>query len=513
MSLDFDRFDRAEKERAFEAAFDAGENNEAEALLRELILTYPLSSDYFLHWSKLKAATGSSYEAELARKRHLQLLQIEDNTEVSASADRLNALWSHADSRECSVELEGFTFAGFRDCSFKHARLRVAASRCGRAWIKICEEPSVFEAFEAETAFFRVLTEAGCVSAARLLSAGTLPLSEGARASGASRYQILTYQRADRGGFGFPDVVLALLEQQAAGVYNGALTIRNLRYDSIDRICRFANYEDAVFLSDAERALPPLEFIDWCARRERERTAAGGAASYFLSGLRSHDWIWDGGRLRLRATQLLLDVKRARIPEDCLQRVDTDGLTLPVGLDCEPQLEALRRMDLFSLSKDCRVLEVGSGLGRISRAMEAGGCRVTGLDTDRQQVLGARLISLIEGSAVDYQELDLDHEDLAGDWDVVLLMNVFQHFTRPDVAARRIGAVCRQRIYLEAGLEATGYKWEGLWYRRRDAWTFKTEAELKKSIESFFPEFAFAGEGVATVDGRKLYCLERKESR
>lgn len=509
MALDFDRFDRAEKERAFQAACDAGENHEAEQLLRELILAYPLSSKYFLRWSKLKERIGAADEADLAYKRHLQLLQIEDNTEVSAAADRLNALWSHADAEPDSVALEGFLFAGFRDCSFKHAKLRVAASRCGRAWIKICDDPSAFEAFEAETGFFRVLTRAGCVSAAQLLSAGTLPPSGDSGGAG-SRYQILTYQRADRGGFGFPDVVLALLEQQAVGVYNGALTIRNLRYDAIDRICRFANYEDAVYLSESERKLRPLEFMDWCAQRERQRIAAGGAASFFLSGLRAHHWIWDEERLRLRATQLLLDIRLARVPELCLQRVDTARLTLPIGLDCEPQLQALR---VSGLPGDSRVLEVGSGLGRISRALEAEGCQLTGIDMDRQQVLGAKLISLIEGFDVEYQELDLDHEDLAGDWDMVLLLNVFQHFTRPEVAAKRIGAVCRYRIYLEAGLEATGYKWEGLWYRRRPAWALQTEAELKKRFESWFPEFAFVGESVATAEGRRLYCLERKEVR
>ncbi|MFP4156861.1 MAG: class I SAM-dependent methyltransferase [Opitutales bacterium] len=510
MPLDLDRFDRAEKERAAEAACQAGENHEAEQLLRELILSDPLRSEYFLRWSQLKERMGLSYEAELARKRHQQLCQIEDNTEVSAAADRLHAIWSHADEAASSVTLHGFTFAGFREHRFKQSGLRVAPSLCGRAWIKICDDPAVFPAFEAEAGFFRALTEADCVSAAHLLSAGALASPENGSSAGGSRYQILTYKRADRGGFGFPDLVLALLEQQAAGVYNGALTIRNLRYDAIDRICRFANYEDAVYLSDAERALPPRDFIDWCAQRERERTAAGGAASFFLSGLRSHDWIWEAGRLRLRATQFLLDIRRARVPEACLQRVDTAKLTLPIGLDCRPRLEALSRLELPG---NCRILEVGSGLGRISRELAAAGHQLTGIDNDRQQVMAAQLISLTEGSRIDYREFDPDHEDLEEVWDVVLLMNVFQHFAQPEQASRRIGAACRHRIYLEAGLEARGYKWEGLWYRRRSAWAFKSEAELRKYFGGCFPDFAFAGEGVVTEDGRKIYCLERKGRR
>jgi SAM-dependent methyltransferase len=510
MSLIFDRFDRAEKERAVEAASQAGETHEAERLLRELILNDPLRSDYFLRWSKLKERMGLPFEADLARKRHMQLCQIEDNTEVSAAADRLQALWSHADDAAFSVTLGGLTFAGFREHAFKQSKLRVAASCCGRAWIKICDDPSVFPAFEAEAGFFRALTEAGCVSAAHLLSAGPLPPSENGAPAGGSRYQILTYKRADRGGFGFPDLVLALLEQQSVGVYNGALTIRNLRYDAIDRICRFANYEDAVYLSDAERALPPRDFIDWCAQRERERCAAGGAASFFLSGLRSHDWIWEAGRLRLRATQLLLDMRRARLPEACLQRVDTAKLTLPIGLDCQSQLEALRRLEL---PRDCQMLEIGSGLGRISRELAAAGHQLTGIDTDPQQVIGAQFISSTEESRVDYRELDLDHEDLEGVWDVVLLMNVFQHFTQPERASQRIGAACRQRIYLEAGLEAKGYKWEGLWYRSRPAWAFSSESELRKYFSGWFPDFAFVGEGVPTENGRKIYCLERKAAQ
>lgn len=506
MSPVMNLLNRSRLEDELETALAAGHDREAEHLLRALIVEDPLCPAYFEKWSQLQARLGNLNAATLARKRYEQLLQIQENTKVCPSVDRLNTLLAIQEGCHGTLEISGFSFAAFRKCAFRGSALWVACSACGRAFLKVCAESSQIEAFQQETAVFKILTNAKCVSAPALLDVGELPKGWMDKQP-AAEYQILSYHRADRGGFGYPDLVLSLLEQQAAGIFVGAITIRNLRYDSIDRVCRFANYESAIRLNKTEQNLPPLKYLEWCAGKERERTSSGGAPSFFLSGLKSHDWIWKSDRLLLRATQLMHDVRRARIPENCLQLVDTPSLSLPIGIDCQFQLDALYKA---GLPENCSILEVGCGLGQISRKLGLKGYRVTGVDDDRQQILAARMISKVNHASPDFLQADLDYEALQGRWDITLLLNVFQHFTKPQEAAQRIEAVCKGPIYLEAALQATGFKWQGRWYRRRTAWQCEAETNLKQLFEGWFSQFTFVGKGIDTIEGRKLYCLKRK---
>lgn len=512
MALDLKQLDRSALEAEMYAAYESGDDASCLERLDELILLFPLEAAYFDWLSRLRDRMGQDHEALVARKRHAQLLQIEDNTKPSPSVDRLRSLWAHHDAKAGDgdvLELEGFRFGGFRQAAFGDGHLDVGTSTCGEALIKLCREPRLWAALEKETSVFRRLSEAGCVSAPALICSGETRLADSGQ-NAVGRYQILSYRRADRGGFGFPDLVLALLEQQAAGIYNGALTIRNLRYDSMAKVCRFSSYESALRLSEAEQALSPIDYLEWCEAKERERVAQGGASSFLLGSRRGHDWIWDLGRLNLRATQLLLKFNLMRIPENCCQTVDTSKLFLKEGVDWTIKLSALKALGFEGSGS---VLDVGCGLGAATRALNELGCRVTGLENDPQQITAAQIISNIEGKGNDFRLLDLDYDDLAGKWDDVLLLNSFQHFVDPEAAARRIDAACGRRIYLESGLSAQGYKWVGRWYRRFLAWEFADEVALKAAFGKWFPQFAWTGDAVPTLDGRKLYCLERKKGR
>jgi SAM-dependent methyltransferase len=506
MIFDLQPTDRALLEEALTTAYRARDYAGCLQRLEVLIPQYPLQASYFKLLSEVQFAIGRVAEGQLAHKRYLQLVQIEDNTKPAAGVDRMHSLWARKTQPNECLELEGFVFAGFRMAAFGSGSLAVACSICGNAFIKICREPELWPAFERESAFYKTLTTAGCVSAAQLIGCGSFAEGNSLKQP-PGRYQILSYQRADRGGFGFPDLVLALLEQQAAGVYNGALTIRNLRYDCMDKICRFANYESAVYLTKAEQSLSPQAFMDWCAEKEQQRVAAGGAVSFFLGSRAGNDWIWKSGRLHLFATQLFQDIRLLRISEPSLQAVDTSKLVITQGEDWHSKLAALQAL---GFAPDSTVLDVGCGLGAASMALGKLQCRVTGLEIEPQQVLSAKIIATSEGSQNDFRLHDLDYQDLQGQWDVVLLLNSFQHFSEPKAAAKRISEACRQRIYIECGLNERGYKWVGRWYRHFGAWEFSCEQQLQNALQEWFPGFAQAGDPVSTKNARKLYCLERK---
>ena len=498
--------DRSALEVAVDAALESRDFRESRRLLEELILAAPLESKYFERLSELQMQAGNVAEADLARRRYHQLIQIEDNTKLSPSVDRLTSLWAAKSDPEKVIQVAGYQFSGFRKSAFGHGSLEVACSHCGRALIKVCREPEDFGAFEEEANIFSILTEGGCVSASRLLGAGALE-EDAFEGSSPARYQILSYNRADRGGFGFPDMVLSLLEQQALGIYNGALTIRNMRYDSEDKVLRFSNYETAERLSERERGLAPIDFIDWCSQKERARVAAGGAASFLLGSQSGHDWIWKNGRLNLRATQLFREVRLQRLGEFFSQSVDTSKTFSEMGSGWSQKAAALRQL---GFSGACSVLDVGCGMGAGARVLSEMGCDVTGLDNDLQQIRAAAILSNIENQSGEFRPLDLDYDNPEGAWDVVLLMNSLHFFIDPERVAKRISELCKHRIYLECSLKGLAFIWMGRWYRAQENWAFETEADLKAGLGRWFPQFDWVGDSVPTDDGQRLYCLERR---
>ena len=105
-------------------------------------------------------------------------------------------------------------------------------------------------------------------------------------------YCLLRYDRADQGRFGLADLVLALLEQQALGIYQNNVTLANVRYDSVQRILRLTDYSHAGFLAPDIQNLAPKAYVSWCQKQEINRVRAGGEASFLLASLHDNAWIW-----------------------------------------------------------------------------------------------------------------------------------------------------------------------------------------------------------------------------
>lgn len=474
---------------------------EAREKLAGFILLNPDRTEAFRLLAEVQGGLGRAGHREVALKRASQLEQIALNNKPTAAAERYAALLARKERPESVTELGGRFFGPFREVQPRRHVQREACSCCGRYLLRVYSpESGEAAAVEQERRVLGVLSAAPCQSAPELIEEETLP--------GGEPFAILRYPRADRGGFGLPDVLLALLEQQALGWFPGRLGLPYLRYDSLSGLCRFMDYALAEELDPAVRALPAEAYLDWCFDREAARCRREGERLFLVPRERSPDWIWEDGRLNLMATQAFRSQRLADVPEPSVQSLDLDRVVFAGARDWERQAAVLEGL---AFAEEESVLDLGCGLGVGSQFLVRKGCAVTGVDVEERLLVASRLAANLAGLRIRYACLDLDFEELEGSFETVLVFATLHHFEYRDQVVERLNRICRRRLILECGLKESGFKWHGRWYWRHRGWDFASEAQLKKALADWFPAFRLTADAGATDHGRRVYVMERAE--
>jgi SAM-dependent methyltransferase len=492
-----------EERRAVRALIGDRCYEEARARLEAFLLRQPDDAEGFRLLAEVQGALGRRGHQEVALKRASQLEQIALNNKVPAAADRYAALLARKRRPESVLEVGGHVFGPLRAVEPRRHVLREAGSTCGNYLLRVYSpEAGERDAVERETGFLKRLTGADCQSAPRLVEAGQMDSGE--------PFVMLLYPRADRGGFGLPDLLLALLEQQALGVFPGRLGLPYLRYDSLAGLCRFMDYSLAEELDAETQALSAGAYLDWCFEREAARCRREGERPFVSPRSRTPDWIWQGERLNLMATQAFRSQRLADVPEPSVQSLDLERAVLAGSRDWAAQAAALEEVDFLPGE---RVLDLGCGLGAGCQFLARRGCAVTGIDVEERVLQDARLAANLGGlGGIRFVRLDLDYADCPDFFDTILALATLPHFLYPDRAFARLNRICRRRLILECGLKEAGFKWHGRWYGRIRGWEFDSEKDLKERLEEWFPAFRVRDEGLATERGRRLYVLERTET-
>lgn len=485
---------------------------------REWIVEDPLSPDAFSWLAEIKAALGESQQHAPLQKRAGQLRQIAMNTKRSLALERYTSLEAQHGLQEC-LQLEGFDFAVLRPVAEDLFGLWSSVSTCGDVELRVFDEASAPN-FYQEQRILQSIAERPCETAPKLMAIGVLNSvaierfqkmmpkhSDGWHADLKWNYCLLRYDRADQGRFGLADLVLALLEQQALGIYQNNVTLANVRYDSVQRILRLADYSHAGFLAPDIQDLAPKAFLSWCQQQEIDRVRAGGEASFLLASLHDNSWIWESDRLNLKATQAFHRPRVGQHSEPSIQSIDCDQVVLTGSREWASTAEAIKQ---FGLAADSSILDVGCCYGAAAHHLKGHFSRYTGVDVEVSLLTHAQVLANLQQMEADFIEHDFDYEPMEQQWDCVLLCGVMHHFAKPDHALERIQACCRKELFIECSLQAVGRKWLGCWYQRLDPqWFFEDLAALQLSLEQCLPAFVLRGAPVSIDAGRYLFAFER----
>jgi len=304
------------------------------------------------------------------------------------------------------------------------------------------------------------------------------------------------------------DILLAVLEQKALGVFHADLRPENCRMDKATGLCRLIDYDQAELLDDATRKLGNGAFFEWCnelIRQKYSRWNFKNFLHYFpaLELKRDFEGLFRDGAFNLASTRLFTN----QITTAAKAAIYHTIREADVYIEGERSLDSRRGyLDGIEFASGERVLDVGCSSGIVSTYVARRGCKVTGIDLDPKIIRGCNILSHILGTDATFLYHDLDAGAVPGTFDTVLLFSVIHHTKNLRANALAISQQCR-RIIIECRLAEGGMKPTGSGgWQNTSGWNYPTLPDLVAGMEALFPGFHLAknhGKG-----DRDRYMLE-----
>lgn len=306
------------------------------------------------------------------------------------------------------------------------------------------------------------------------------------------------------------DLVLAMIEQQQLGWFQGDIKPSNLALDPATGALVLVDYDQAIELEPEEISMDNLSFLNWTFENENRRFGHDDWLRHFGGSISKAKLfsLFRDGSLNLAFTSLYKaqrttntktgiyhTVRNARVFADGVRAID----------------DRIAILDEIHFDRNEKVLDVGCNVGLLSHYLYDRGCKVYGFEIDRFIVAAASMIANILGMKITFQAADLDHIEFEDDFDTVMLFSVFHH-TKNLVANGKKIAEASKRIIIECRLVESGKK-PNPGSRRWDTaskWDYESLDALYKGLEAYFPKFKVT-KNFGLVD-KKRYVVELKKT-
>ena len=392
----------------------------------------------------------------------------------------------------------------------------------GRAFLKLelRHNPLKKNTLDGERRIIEDLNRQNCVTCPRLLAHGTVERAQlepcldptGRQALASAPNATFTYlieeflPATEVPSLG--DILLAVLEQKALGVFHADLRAENCRMDGATGLCRLIDYDQAEPIDQATRELGNAAFFEWCNQLIQQKYSRWNFKHFLhyfpaLDLKRDFEGLFRDGAFNLASTRLFTNqittAAKAAIYHTIRERA--------VYIDGERSLDSRRGyLDAIEFAPGERVLDVGCSSGIVSTYVARRGCQVTGIDLDPKIIRGCNILSHILGTDATFLNHDLDAGPVAGTFDTVLLFSVIHHTKNLRANALALSQQCR-RIIIECRLNEGGMKpTESGGWQNTSGWNYPALPELVTGMEALFPGFKLArnhGQG-----DRDRYMLE-----
>ena len=526
----------------------AGNHEQALELLSQAVDTDPKNSKYLLSIGRLLAEQAMLNQAALAYLR-AQELSPDDTAILTELAGLLHRLDREEEAtallvRACHLQrrtdscvpgrsvgkspllLEGLLFDDLHLYGDTNGASIIGRSVDGKHFLKIevRHNPLKKLTLEGERQIIEDLNRQHCVTCPTLAYYGALPHPALERclalpnrailtavAESSYRYIIQQFVPATAAPT-LGDILLALLEQKALGVFHADLRPENCRMDNATGVCYLIDYDQAERLDDTTRNLDNPEFFAWCDELVRDKYRQWNFQHFLhyfpnVDRARAFAILFRNGSFNLGSTRLFTNQITTAAKAGVYHTIREKA----VFIDGERALDARRGyLDAIPFFPGERVLDVGCSSGIVTTYLTRRGCKVTGIDLDPEIVLGCRILAHILGNDTTFLHHDLDSGPVPGEFDTVVLFSVIHHTKNMQANAIQL-ARQSHRILIECRLLEGGLKpsRDNGW-QMTSGWNFATVDDMVAGLEQLFPGFHLYknyGQG-----DRDRYMLELKKS-
>lgn len=380
--------------------------------------------------------------------------------------------------------------------------------------IGVSSNPRKANSLKEEGEILARLTEKGTWTAPKLCNRGTLNAAQAqdlSKVFGVSLDPDLGYMICDfipsKKSLLLGDVLLAVIEQKKAGVFQGDLKPNNVR--AVDNYAKLIDYDQALILTKEQSEMPNREFLRWAG--ERAKKIFGKECLFEDFGFKNFEdvlsTLFIGDSLDLSKTSIFLESDTTRAenkiyhtlsgPDVCVQGVRV--------LD-----ERRKLLDQVEFSSGEKTLDIGCNIGLLCHYLADRGCMPSGHDIDSGIINAARIIANITSRKISFASADLDKLEKIEPVDTVFIFSVLHHTQNVEANAAKIAQAC-QRVFIECRLSERGAKpiSQGNWIST-STWSFENVQSLVAYLEKIFPSFHLVKNYGQCDKGRFLLEL-RKE--
>jgi tetratricopeptide (TPR) repeat protein/SAM-dependent methyltransferase len=325
------------------------------------------------------------------------------------------------------------------------------------------------------------------------------------------KYIIQQYIPAE-GAIPLPDLILAILEQKACGIYHGDIKAENIRFDAQTGRCYLIDYDQSIHLTPQVRSMDNVTFFQWVNEWSRTRYAKWNFPHFmaYFSGFDFDKSFWPlfkDGALNLATTRLFSNQITTAASHGIYHSIHSRDIWIDGERDLKSRQAMLDTIDFHSKEK---VLDIGCGSGILSFYLFDRGCQVTGYELDPEVLRGARIVAKILSKEITFHNVDLDVGDPIGTYDTIMLFSVIHHTKNMQENCSRIARACN-RIIIECRLQEGGLKPQKGQWEPTSGWDYPNLEAMCNGLEKLFPGFTYTrnlGEG-----DRSRYILEFLKDR
>lgn len=284
------------------------------------------------------------------------------------------------------------------------------------------------------------------------------------------------------------DLLFAILEQKALGVWHGDIKPDNVIFDGTKAV--LIDYDQAKIIPEI-KYMDNVEYLYYIGNdlqnkwpEHLERYFNVKSVEEFVNIFRPY---FNGSALNLGKTTLFKKQVTTQSDTGFYHTINTPEVFIQGMRDLESRKPILNNIPFKENEK---ILDFGCNAGLLSYYLHDRHCKVFGCDMDKDIIDAAKMISHIIHKDINFFKCDIDKERFNETFDTICLFSVIHHTKYMQMNAKFLASKCK-RIIIECRLKEIGEKPTEKGWIHTSKWDFNSKEELYKYFENLFPNFKF----------------------